>query len=50
MEVNVKKCKSMEFSKGKMRPRWNYKIGCDQITTAQEEKVLGLIFQKDLSS
>ena len=39
----------MEIGKSKRRPKWNYKIGQEEIPKTKEEKDLGVVIQDTLS-
>ena len=49
MEFNVKKCKVMEFGKGRNRTTSNYCLGNTQLSKTKQEKDLGVIIQDNLT-
>ena len=44
-DFNAKKCYVMELGKSKRRPKWNYKMGQEEILKTKEEKDLGVVIQ-----
>ena len=49
LDFNAKKCHVMELGKSKRRPKWNYKMGQQEILKTKEEKDLGVVIQDILS-
>ena len=49
LDFNAKKCHVMELGKSKRKPKWNYKMGQEEILKTKEEKDLGVVIQDTVS-
>ena len=47
--THTHKCHVMEIGKSKRRPKWNYKVGQEEIPKTKEEKDLGVVIQDTLN-
>ena len=49
MEFNVKKCGVMNFGRSRVRPKYRYKMGNEELKIKTEEKDLGVTVTERLS-